>query len=111
VMFVGQETDAPIGFALLCGIKGQPRMIELRRLVMFKTDQGYGRKAVHLLKVYVFKVLGAHRLWLDVRAHNEKAYYLYKSEGFQDEGTLREAVFWQDQFLDVKLLSILHKEF
>jgi RimJ/RimL family protein N-acetyltransferase len=111
VMFMDTETSEPIGYGLLCGLESQPRIIELRRLVIFKTNRGYGRKSVQLIKSYVFSGLEAHRLWLDVRAHNERAYHLYQSEGFVDEGTLREAVLLNGQFLDVKLLSVLKREY
>ena len=39
-----------------------------------------------------FRDLGAHRFWLDVKARNLRAQALYRSEGFVEEGRLRESV-------------------
>ena len=39
-----------------------------------------------------FRDLGAHRFWLDVKSLNIRALALYASEGFVEEGRLRESV-------------------
>jgi diamine N-acetyltransferase len=39
-----------------------------------------------------FRDLHAHRFWLDVKSLNERALALYRSEGFVEEGRLRESV-------------------
>jgi RimJ/RimL family protein N-acetyltransferase len=39
-----------------------------------------------------FADLHAHRFWLDVKSLNERARALYASEGFVEEGRLRESV-------------------
>jgi RimJ/RimL family protein N-acetyltransferase len=39
-----------------------------------------------------FRDLHAHRFWLDVKALNVRAQKLYDSEGFVEEGRLRESV-------------------
>ncbi len=100
-----------IGYTVLAGIMNPHRSIELRRLVIFETNMGYGRRTMHLLSAFVFSKLNAHRLWLDVRSHNEGAYHLYKSVGYRDEGILRESFYWNEQFIDIRVLSLLKKEF
>jgi RimJ/RimL family protein N-acetyltransferase len=47
---------------------------------------------VRLLKKLAFTQLHAHRFWLDVKALNTRALQLYASEGFVEEGRLRESV-------------------
>jgi RimJ/RimL family protein N-acetyltransferase len=47
---------------------------------------------VRLLKKLAFTQLHAHRFWLDVKALNTRALKLYASEGFVEEGRLRESV-------------------
>jgi RimJ/RimL family protein N-acetyltransferase len=39
-----------------------------------------------------FRDLHAHRFWLDVKQLNTRALALYASEGFVEEGRLRESV-------------------
>lgn len=72
---------------------------------------GYGRQAIRLVKEMVFNQFKAHRLWLDVMAHNQKAYALYLSEGFTEEGVLRESYKQGDRFIDLKIMSILEQEY
>ena len=47
---------------------------------------------VLLLAQMAFRDLGAHRFWLDVKSLNTRALALYASEGFVEEGRLRESV-------------------
>lgn len=110
-IFVDRTSLAPAGYVIIAGLCDAHRNIELRRIVMFEPGKGFGRSAMTLLKIYGFETLNAHRLWLDVRAHNERALYLYRTEGFVDEGVLREAVFWNDHFVSVVVLSILEQEY
>ena len=57
-----------------------------------------------------FQELGAHRLWLDVKPHNERARALYRSEGFVEEGTLRDALYYNGRFESLVVMSILRPE-
>ena len=43
-------------------------------------------------KAMVFRDLNAHRFWLDVKSRNQRASKLYASEGFVEDGRLRESV-------------------
>lgn len=93
------ETDAPgagdggrVGFVILQGCRNPHRSVELKRLVLALHGLGLGRRCVRLLKRMAFAELGAHRFWLDVKAMNTRALRLYASEGFVEEGRLRESV-------------------
>ena len=80
------------GFAILQGCRNPHRSIELKRLVLQTKGQGAGRQCVRLLKQMAFRDLHAHRFWLDVKSLNTRALGLYASEGFVEEGRLRESV-------------------
>ena len=55
--------------------------------------------------------LGAHRRWLDVKPFNDRARALYRSEGFVEEGLLRDALREPDgSFQDLVIMSILRPE-
>jgi diamine N-acetyltransferase len=80
------------GFVILQGCRNPHRSIELKRLVLQTKGRGVGRACVRLLKRMAFRDLHAHRFWLDVKALNLRAAALYASEGFVEEGRLRESV-------------------
>jgi diamine N-acetyltransferase len=80
------------GFVILQGCRNPHGSVELKRIVLQPKGLGHGRAAVRLLKRMAFNDLHAHRFWLDVKALNARAQGLYQSEGFVEEGRLREAV-------------------
>ena len=80
------------GFVILQGCRNPHGSVELKRLVLQPKGQGYGRACVRLLAEMAFRDLHAHRFWLDVKSANVRALALYRSEGFVEEGRLRESV-------------------
>ncbi len=80
------------GFVILQGCRNPHRSVELKRLVLQTKGLGLGRRCVRLLKRMAFRDLHAHRFWLDVKSLNTPALALYASEGFVEEGRLRESV-------------------
>jgi RimJ/RimL family protein N-acetyltransferase len=63
--------------------------------VLQRKGVGIGRACVRLLAAMAFRDLGAHRFWLDVKERNARALGLYRSEGFVEEGRLRDEAGWQ----------------
>ena len=101
------------GFAILQGCRNPHRSIELKRMVLLPAlqGQGAGRRCLRLLAQLAFRDLGAHRFWLDVKALNVRAQALYRSEGFVEEGLLRDALREPDgSFQDLVVMSILRPE-
>ena len=80
------------GFVILQGCRNQHRSVELKRIVLERKGRGLGRACVRYLKRMAFRDLHAHRFWLDVKQLNTRAQALYASEGFVEEGRLRESV-------------------
>ncbi len=72
---------------------------------------GYGRICVRLLAQMAFRDLGAHRFWLDVKSANTRALALYRSEGFVEEGRLRESVRSGAGFDSLIVMSLLEPEY
>lgn len=102
---------ASAGFVILQGCRNQHRSVELKRLVLQPKGQGIGRACVRLLMQMAFRDLGAHRFWLDVKSHNVRAQSLYRSEGFVEEGRLRESVRTDDGYDSLIVMSILESEY
>ena len=107
--FILEEGDAltRIGFAILQGCRNPNGSVELKRLVLQAKGRGLGRAAVRQLK--------AHRFWLDVKGLNTRAFKLYESEGFVEEGRLRESVRvtidGADGYDSLIVMSLLDREY
>jgi diamine N-acetyltransferase len=100
------------GFVILQGCRNPHRSIELKRIVLQAElhGRGHGRTAIRLLAAMAFRDLGAHRFWLDVKARNLRAQALYRSEGFVEEGRLRESVRIGDGYDSLVVMSMLEAE-
>ena len=106
---IAESGERPVGFALL-RLHPDDRAVELRRLAVTEKGRGYGRAALRLAMALAFEEHGAHRLWLDVKPHNERARSLYRSAGFVEEGTLRDALYHGGRFESLVVMSILRPE-
>lgn len=95
------------GFVLLFGLSSPHRSIELRRIVCSRKGIGIGRAALRAVFHLAFGSLKAHRLWLDVKSTNSRARSLYLSEGFSEEGVMRECLLGKDGFESLVLMSML----
>ena len=98
------------GFVILQGCRNPHGSVELKRLVLQPKGLGYGRACVRLLAEIAFRDLHAHRFWLDVKSANARALALYRSEGFVEEGRLRESVRSGDGYDSLVVLSLLESE-
>ena len=102
---------AAVGFVILQGCRSRHRSIELKRLVIREQGRGVGRACVRELLRMAFGDLHAHRFWLDVKTMNTPALKLYRSEGFVEEGRLRESVRAGDGYDSLVVMSMLDREY
>jgi diamine N-acetyltransferase len=110
VVEAGHGTQA-VGFVILQGCRSPHRSIELKRMVIQAKGQGLGRACLRQLKAIAFRDLQAHRLWLDVKQTNQVAQAFYASEGFVEEGRLRESVRVGDGYESLVVMSLLDREY
>jgi diamine N-acetyltransferase len=106
---VAEAAGRRVGFVLL-RLHPADRAVELRRLAVTEKGRGHGRAALRAAIALAFEEHDAHRLWLDVKPHNERARALYRSEGFVEEGTLRDALYSGDRFESLVVMSLLRPE-
>jgi RimJ/RimL family protein N-acetyltransferase len=99
------------GFVILQGCRNQHKSVELKRVVLQSKGRGLGRACVRLLKRMAFRDLHAHRFWLDVKTLNTRALALYQSEGFVEEGRLRESVRVAGGYDSLVVMSLLDREY
>ena len=102
---------ASAGFVILQGCRNPHHSVELKRIVLQPKGQGLGRACVRLLAQMAFRDLGAHRFWLDVKSRNTRAQALYRSEGFVEEGRLRESVRSADGWDSLIVMAMLENEY
>ena len=103
------------GYVILQGCRNPHKSVELKRLVLQTKGQGLGRACVRRLKQMAFRDLHAHRFWLDVKQLDTRALALYESEGFVEEGCLRESVRLTgdaaDGYDSLVVMSMLDREY
>jgi diamine N-acetyltransferase len=102
---------ARAGFVILQGCRNRHQSVELKRIVLQTKGQGMGRACVRLLKGMAFRDLRAHRFWLDVKVLNVRAQALYASEGFVEEGRLRESVKLAEGYESLIVMGMLDREY
>ncbi|MFB9330626.1 GNAT family N-acetyltransferase [Paenibacillus aurantiacus] len=79
---IENQAARPIGYMIAAGVRLESDEVELVRLVVEEKGKGYGKEALKLMMGFVFRELNKKRLWLDVKASNERARNLYESVGF-----------------------------
>ena len=106
-----KTTKKPVGYVIMAGITNSNKIIEFRRLVISEKGKGFGRETLKLVTKISFEQLHTHRLWLDVRLKNHIAQNLYISEGFIEEGILRDCIFYNGNYESLIVMSILESEY
>ena len=73
--------------------------------------KGYGMEAAQLMLDYAFGHLNFHRIAIGVVGFNTKALNFYERLGFRREGVQRDGYYYQHQYHDFVMLSLLEDEF
>jgi diamine N-acetyltransferase len=73
--------------------------------------KGYGTETGRLLLDYAFKQLGFHRISVGVVGFNKRALKFWKSLGFKKEGVERDEYYYENEYSDGIMMSILEDEF
>ncbi|WP_148587797.1 GNAT family N-acetyltransferase [Streptomyces sp. WAC01526] len=76
-------------------------------LVPEATGRGVGSEATRLLLGHAFDRVGLHRVQLEVYDYNPRARRAYEKCGFEVEGRMREALFWDGAWHDVLVMAVL----
>jgi len=100
-----------VGYVILPGLDNPDRSLEFKRIAIADKERGLGKEVVQQVKRIAFDDYGAHRLWLEVMEHNERARRLYRSAGFVEEGTHRESLKQGERFISLVVMSMLKQEY
>lgn len=87
------EENRSCGFRILIGEAG--------------TGRGLGTEATQLIVDYGLNQLGLHRIALQVYDFNPRARHVYEKVGFRHEGTGRDALRFDDDWIDVHYMAAL----
>ena len=108
---IAEAAGDPVGFVIFQEVLSTDRAINLMRVAVTEPDQGSGKPLLRLAMRHAFIDLGAHRLWLDVFAENDRAIHVYRALGFVEEGTMRDAALKPDGFHSLVIMSMLEDEY
>ncbi|RDX35957.1 GNAT family N-acetyltransferase [Vibrio campbellii] len=107
--FVAVESDGELLGHLAINSTPKPRLKHSASfgIAVAKTSRGkgVGRFLMEYLLSYCDEQLNLTRLELEVHANNVAALALYKSFGFEVEGTKRKAVLVGDDLIDIVIMS------
>lgn len=107
-----QATNEAVGEVVLNNIDVINRSANVRIAIFDPKDwgKGYGSEALSLMLDHGFGVLNLHRIELGVFTFNERAVHVYEKLGFKREGVLRDSLYYDHQYHDQILMSILASE-
>lgn len=101
-----RESGEFLGELALSGIDAPNAQGSFRiALVPDATGRGIGSEATRLLLDYAFDRVGLHRVQLEVYDYNPRARRAYEKCGFEVEGRMREALFWDGAWHDVFVMA------
>lgn len=107
-----QENNQLIGDTAILDINAKNRSGSFRIAIDTRlAGRGYGTEATRLMLDHGFGMLNLHRIELDVYSINERAIHVYEKVGFKREGVLRDAHYYNHDYYDVVMMSILEDEY
>jgi len=70
-------------------------------------NRGFGSEATSLVVAHALETVGLHRVELEVHDFNPRARHVYERAGFVHEGTKRQALLWQGQWIDTHIMAVV----
>jgi diamine N-acetyltransferase len=108
-----RESDKPVGQTAFVRIDYVSRA-GVFYLALYDPEEwsrGYGGEASRMMVDYGFDILNLNRIQLHVSCENDHAVAAYKKTGYAIEGTLRQAMYHHNRYVDFYVMSILRQEY
>lgn len=100
-----------VGEVVLAGWDEANRSCWFRTLIgAAGRGRGLGTEATRLIVDHGFRMLGLHRITLEVYDFNPRARHVYEKVGFVHEGTGREALLFDGEWVDVHFMGLLESD-
>ena len=74
-------------------------------------NEGYAEESCMLLLDYGFKELCLNKVWTEIYEFDDKKKALYDKFGFQQDGLLRQNYWYEGQWWDSRILSLLSYDY
>lgn len=105
--------DVSVGYAAIESIDEKNRKCELAVVVGVPGlwGTGVGRAVLHEMLQHAFKVLKMHRVFVAVCRGNLRSEKLVGGMNFRHEGTMRESLVINGEFVDLLCYSLLESEY
>lgn len=106
------DDSRAVGEVVINEIDHDNHNANIRIALFYQADvsKGYGTEAMRLMVDYGFRQLGLHRISLTVYAFNPRAIRAYEKVGFKHEGILRDMLYWDGEYINGIIMSILAHE-
>lgn len=107
------EENNILGEVVLMDIDDEYRSCCFRIAIFNKENfnKGIGYKATREVLKVAFIEMNLHRVELEVFDYNTRAKAMYEKAGFKEEGIKRDALYINNEFHNVYIMSILRNEF
>jgi RimJ/RimL family protein N-acetyltransferase len=107
------DPDLPVGLTFFTRIDWAGRAAVFYIAIAEKENwsKGYGSEVTKMMADYAFKTLNLNRIQLHVHVENEKAVKAYKKAGYQIEGTLRQAMYFDGRYRDFYVMAVLKEQY
>ncbi|MCM1991604.1 GNAT family N-acetyltransferase [Oceanirhabdus seepicola] len=112
-LIISKEDNSIVGEVVLNDINRNSRNSNIR-IAIFEGEnfgKGYGTEAMILALDYGFGMFNLHRIDLTVYDFNERGIHVYEKIGFKREGVLRDYLYFNHNYYDAIVMSILEDEF
>jgi RimJ/RimL family protein N-acetyltransferase len=106
---IEREADTYVGEVVLNELDAGNRSCSFRISLVgpHAFGRGYGTEATRLVLRHAFAAVGVNRVELEVYDFNPRARHVYEKAGFVHEGTKRQALFWDGEWVDAHLMAML----
>lgn len=105
---VDRATGGVVGEVVLNEWEPANRSCNFRTLIgPTGRSRGLGTETTRLIVDHGFRALGLHRIELEVYSFNPRARRVYDKVGFVHEGTRRDALRFDDEWIDAEVMAIL----
>ncbi|MFN8531274.1 MAG: GNAT family protein [Anaerolineae bacterium] len=111
-IFADIDTQRAIGEVVINELDSDNHSANIRIAIFDPADwgKGYGTDAMRLMVTYGFETLRLHRIELGVYDFNPRAIRAYEKAGFKHEGVRREALYWEGEYHNMMIMSVLEQE-
>jgi RimJ/RimL family protein N-acetyltransferase len=106
-VIIENATGAVVGEVVLNDLNTDNLSCGFRIWIVGAQGRGLGTEATRLAVRHAFERQGLHRVELQVYAFNPRARHVYQKVGFRLEGTLRDALRFDDGWIDAHLMAML----